>query len=93
MESWRARLGVLAGRGDTHGPRVDEARCALSWWRARSSFIREMNLGEERVDALIELAWEPASADARQPGGGPMAYPSGVMARNRAWAALSAERP
>lgn len=60
MESWRARLGVLASRGETDGPRVAEARAALSWWRTRATIIREMNLTEERVDALMDLFDEDA---------------------------------
>lgn len=55
MESWRARLGVLASRGETDGPRVAEARAALAWHRTRSTIVREMNLTEERVDALMDL--------------------------------------
>lgn len=54
MESWRARLGLLASRGETDGPRVAEARYALSWWRTRSFLIREMNVTLERAEVLLD---------------------------------------
>lgn len=55
MESWRARLGVLASRGETDGPRVAEARAALSWWRRRTFLIKEMDISPERADSLLDL--------------------------------------
>ncbi|OBY30795.1 hypothetical protein [Mycolicibacter kumamotonensis] len=54
MESWRARLGVLASRGETDGPRVEEARTALSWWRTRAFLIREGS-SPEQADELLDL--------------------------------------
>jgi hypothetical protein len=54
MESWRARLGVLASRGETDGPRVAEARAALSWHRHRTFLIREGSTPEQ-ADALLDL--------------------------------------
>ncbi len=64
MESWRARLGVLASRGETDGPRVAEARAALSWHRTRATILREMNITEERADSLMDLLDQHADADA-----------------------------
>lgn len=66
MESWRARLGVLASRGETDGPRVAEARAALSWWRTRTFLIKEMDISEERADTLLELVRQP-EGEADQP--------------------------
>lgn len=63
MESWRARLGVLASRGETDGPRVDEARAALSWWRVRSTLMRELDLTEDRAESLLEVVWEPPDTE------------------------------
>lgn len=62
MESWRARLGVLASRGETDGPRVAEAKAALLWWRTRSFLIREMSLTEDRADSLLDLIDQAADA-------------------------------
>lgn len=55
MTQWRARLGVLASRGETTGQRVDEARAALAWHRHRSYLIREVGATPERAEALLEL--------------------------------------
>jgi len=66
MESWRARLGVLASRGEVDGPRVAEARAALSYWRTRTFLIREMDITPERADALLDqLTEDQAQAVAR----------------------------
>lgn len=54
-KSWRARLGVLASRGETDGPRVAEARAALSWWRRRTFLIKELDITPERADSLLDL--------------------------------------
>ncbi|NKR69757.1 hypothetical protein GS536_17205 [Rhodococcus hoagii] len=57
MAGWRSRLGVLASRGETSGPRVDEARAALSWWRLRAAVDREVASGlvdENRADAVLD---------------------------------------
>jgi|UPI0003684D6C hypothetical protein len=62
MESWRARLGVLASRGETDGPRVAEARSALSWWRTRAFLIREMGITPERAESLLDLIDQTADA-------------------------------
>lgn len=53
MTSWRARLGVLASRGEVDGPRVDECRYALSIWRTRTFLLRELGISDERADELI----------------------------------------
>ncbi len=54
MQSWRARLGVLASRGETSWPRVEQCRAALSVWRLRTFLLREMNMSDERADELID---------------------------------------
>lgn len=59
MAAWRSRLGVLASRGETSGPRVDECRAALSWWRLRAALDREVAAGyldPNRADNLLEEA-------------------------------------
>ena len=55
MESWRASLGVMASRGEVDGPRVAEARSALSWWRRRAFLIRDTDMSPERADELLDL--------------------------------------
>jgi hypothetical protein len=68
MEFWRARLGALASRGETDGPRVAEARAALSWHRTRAFMVKEMNLSPERAEALLDQhaedqqPWQTAEA-------------------------------
>jgi hypothetical protein len=52
---WRARLGALASRGETDGPRVEEARAALAWWRHRTFLIRETDVTEAQADELLDL--------------------------------------
>lgn len=64
FESWRSRLGLLASRGETDGPRVAEARAALSWHRTRATILREMNITEERADSLMDLLDQHADAEA-----------------------------
>ncbi|MDL9947764.1 hypothetical protein QSJ19_19710 [Gordonia sp. ABSL11-1] len=57
MAGWRSRLGVLASRGETSGPRVDEARAALSWWRLRAAVNREVASGlvdQDQADAVLD---------------------------------------
>ncbi|WP_234787969.1 hypothetical protein [Mycolicibacterium setense] len=61
MESWRARLGLLASRGETDGPRVAEARAALSWHRTRSFLIKE-GIPDDRTDSLMDVLWPPPEA-------------------------------
>lgn len=63
MESWRARLGVLASRGETDGPRVAEAKAALSYWRRRTFLIREMDISPEQADELLDLIEDHADTD------------------------------
>lgn len=63
MESWRARLGVLAGRGETTGPRVEEARAALSWWRRRASLMKTLDISEERAEWLMSIIAQNREAD------------------------------
>ncbi|ORB40952.1 hypothetical protein [Mycobacterium persicum] len=66
MEQWRSRKAVMASRGETSGPRVDEADAALSWWRVRSFLIKEMDVTEARADALMDMLdkADAAKADA-----------------------------
>ncbi|GFG68092.1 hypothetical protein MKUB_55820 [Mycobacterium kubicae] len=68
MESWRARLGVLASRGETDGPRVAEARAALAWHRHRAYLTRDMGISEAQADELLELIRQPETeaADAAE---------------------------
>lgn len=54
MESWRARKGVLASRGETDGPRVEECNAALSFWRLRMFLVREFGMTVEHVDAVVD---------------------------------------
>lgn len=54
MEGWRARLGALASRGEVDGPRVEECKTALAFWRTRSFLVREMGLSGERADDLLD---------------------------------------
>ena len=55
VESWRARLGALASRGETDGPRVAEAKAALSYWRRRTFLVNECDVSEAQADALLDL--------------------------------------
>lgn len=63
VEFWRARLGALASRGETSGPRVDEAQAALSWWRHRTYLTRDMGIPPERAESLLELVRQPEAKD------------------------------
>src|SRR5690606_40841903 len=49
-ESWRGRLGALTSRGETDGPRVDEARRALSWWAAHGVFTEMIDRGQLTIE-------------------------------------------
>lgn len=54
--SWRGRLAVMASRGEVDGPRVDECRFALSWYRLRDAIRAEADaghLGSADADQLI----------------------------------------
>lgn len=55
MESWRARLGVLASRGETTGARVDECRAALSFWRMHATLVRELRISDDEARSLVAL--------------------------------------
>jgi len=57
-ESWRGRLGALTSRGETDGPRVDEARRALSWWAAHGVFTEMIDRGQltiETAEHMLDL--------------------------------------
>lgn len=43
--AWAGRLAVMASRGETEGPRVDEARRALSWHRLNAAVRAEVDTG------------------------------------------------
>lgn len=62
MEGWRARLGALASRGEVDGPRVEECKAALAFWRTRSFLVREMGLSGERADDLLDQIEDGAEA-------------------------------
>ncbi|KJR07549.1 hypothetical protein ACN95_07030 [Gordonia sihwensis] len=55
MAAWRSRLGVLASRGETTGPRVGECRAELSWWRLRAALDREVAAGYLDADRANDL--------------------------------------
>lgn len=61
VEFWRSRLGAMASRGEIDGPRVDEARAALSWHRTRATLIRE-GVTDERAGSLMDLLDQHADA-------------------------------
>ncbi|GAS90478.1 hypothetical protein [Mycolicibacterium brisbanense] len=63
-KGWRARLGLLASAGETDGPRVAEAKAALSWWRAREFLVNEF--GEERGESLLEVIYPQQTAEAAE---------------------------
>src|SRR5690349_4929423 len=67
FESWRARLGLLASQGETDGPRVAEARSALSWWRTRNFLVREMDISDERADSLMDVIDPQADTEPTEP--------------------------
>lgn len=60
-KGWRASLGAMASRGEVDGPRVAEARAALSWWRTRDFLISEF--GSERGDSLLSVIYPPSDAE------------------------------
>lgn len=71
MPQWRARLAVMASRGEVDGPRVEECKRALSWYRARAFIDRLVSEGvvpDRDADRLVAalsgapLTPEPAGA-------------------------------
>jgi hypothetical protein len=65
MMSWRARLGVLASRGETSGPRVAEAREAMAFWRFADQLDRAVADGlidQGLADDAAEVAAQTAAA-------------------------------
>jgi hypothetical protein len=47
----------MASRGETSGPRVDEARRALGWWRCHNAIAAEVDRGiipADRAGQLID---------------------------------------
>jgi hypothetical protein len=70
MASWRGRLAVMASRGETTGPRVDECKAALSNWRLSTFLAKE--LGYTEADALLAAAALPVPGRAApKTAGGP----------------------
>lgn len=55
MQSWRARLGAFASRGETSGPRVDECNIALDWWRDRTYFIEHKGVDADEAESLADM--------------------------------------
>jgi hypothetical protein len=62
MESWRGRLAVFASRGETSGPRVDEAREHLNAWKARNFLVRECGYDAATADSMIDASKAPGEA-------------------------------
>lgn len=60
-KGWRASLGAMASRGETDGPRVAEAKAALSWWRTREFLTSEF--GQERADSLLSVVYPHLDAE------------------------------
>lgn len=55
--AWAGRLAVMASRGETVGPRVEEARHALSWHRLNAAVRAEVAAGyltEDHAQHLID---------------------------------------
>jgi hypothetical protein len=55
--TWQGRLAVMASRGETTGPRVDECRRALAFYRLTEAVAAEVERGiipSERADELVE---------------------------------------
>ncbi|MDA4108160.1 hypothetical protein MHOL44478_12925 [Mycobacterium holsaticum DSM 44478] len=55
MASWQGRLAVMASRGEVDGPRVDECRRALAWWRCHNVIAAEVDRGAIAADRAAEL--------------------------------------
>jgi hypothetical protein len=53
MESWRGRKAVLASRGETTGPRVDECTAALAWHKNRATLVK-VGLSETAAEDLAD---------------------------------------
>jgi hypothetical protein len=53
--AWQGRVAVMASRGETSGPRVDECRRALGWHRVHDVIRAEVDRGTIRADAAHEL--------------------------------------
>lgn len=64
MESWRGRKAVLASRGETTGPRVEECAAALEWHRNRAELLK-MGFPEDQAEGLAdEIDRRPEAAEA-----------------------------
>lgn len=54
MESWRGRKAVLASRGETDGPRVQECAAALDWWRNRATLVNQIGMSAAAAEDLLD---------------------------------------
>lgn len=54
-ETWKARLGALASRGEVDGPRVEECRRALAWWSAHRLFSAEIDRGTLTIETAERM--------------------------------------
>ncbi|KWX25624.1 hypothetical protein AFM11_05185 [Mycolicibacterium wolinskyi] len=54
-KGWRARLGAMASRGEVDGPRVAEAKAALSWWKARGLLVDDLGVDPVRAESLLAV--------------------------------------
>lgn len=52
---WQGRLAVMASRGETDSPRVDQCRRALGWWRVHDVIHAEVDRGTIPADRAAEL--------------------------------------
>lgn len=64
MAGWRGRKAVMASRGETSGPRVEEADQGLTWWRHRGYLVNDMGMSEADAEALLEFLREDPETDA-----------------------------
>lgn len=87
MESWRGRLAVMASRGETEGPRVDEAKAAIDWHRLKRQLARAVLSGlitEDFAAYVIDRAREFAMCGDEMSGPQESRPPDGSAAREPA---------
>lgn len=66
MEAWRARKAVMASRGETSGPRVDECTAALKFHEFRRRLDRAIENG--LIDRVLADAVEDVAARSARDG-------------------------
>lgn len=54
----------MASRGEVDGPRVAEAKAALSWWRARGLLVDDLSVDPVRAESLLALIFPEIGTDA-----------------------------